>query len=367
MLRALRRTAAAAGLALAAAAAATLPAAADDPVAWENVSPKAPDSVLYDIETAGGETWAVGITYDDVMRPLALRWDGTAWDSPANAIPDQGRLNDVAVAGPGDAWAVGAQYTGTEGTGTQVLQHWDGSAWSRVDVPDQGGSVDSSLSAVTVDDDGAVWVAGQAQINSKGNMRSYVLRRDPSGKWTETSGADAVGWINTLSVTPDGSLYAAAFEHVFRYDGKRWTASTPVLTGARYESVRVRAADDVWAVGLQQDGKLWRRPLIMHFDGTAWTQVATPPETGQVFDIAFDGKGFPVAVGESVDPAVSKTGTYILTPDTTGAFTHTESIDAAGSLYGAMTDSLGRVVAAGVTSDAPEPLLPYAYVGVRGY
>ncbi|MFW6690107.1 hypothetical protein [Streptomyces sp. MAR4 CNX-425] len=365
MLRTVRRTAAAAFLAAAVTVTAAAPAGAA-PVTWRDVSPEVADSVFHDMETAGGETWAVGLTYDTGMLPLAMRWNGTAWDAPAMPFSGPGRINDLAMAGPGDAWAVGEVFT-DDFAGRALLQHWDGHAWAEVGVPLPKHTA-ASLSAVTVAGDGSVWVAGRYEINNYDDPVHFTQRRDTGGNWTKIPGGIDVGYVNALETAPDGSVYAAAFTDVYRSDGTGWTVE-PMFTPAAtvgFESVEVRATDDIWAVGFFRDGKLGRSPLAMHYDGTSWSRVSTPAETGQIFDVAFDAQGTPVAVGESLDPEISPEGHYVLTLDETGAFTRTESIPGAGNLYSAATDSRGRVWAAGVTSDAPAPFLPYAFAGIRG-
>ncbi|MFJ7298920.1 hypothetical protein [Streptomyces sp. NPDC099088] len=68
----------------------------------------------------------------------AEHWDGTRWT--ATRLPYT--VNDLAVAGPDDVWAVGSRSTGpgTElGRGERYSQpasmHWDGTSWTAVETP----------------------------------------------------------------------------------------------------------------------------------------------------------------------------------------------------------------------------------------
>jgi hypothetical protein len=97
--------------------------------------------------TAGptGTAWAVGAAVLDVQvgnsaarstQPIIERWDGTMWrivQSP-NYLPYQGTLYGVAMESSTNAWAVGGETTGT-GHDVTLIEHWDGTAWSRVQSP----------------------------------------------------------------------------------------------------------------------------------------------------------------------------------------------------------------------------------------
>lgn len=80
--------------------------------AWRDISPPESDgAVLFDVETAGGATWAVGLRNDATTRsfaPVALRWTGTGWEAPAQPV-ERARLDDLAVGAPDQVWAVGSQ------------------------------------------------------------------------------------------------------------------------------------------------------------------------------------------------------------------------------------------------------------------
>ncbi|MEV6108167.1 hypothetical protein AB0M28_26175 [Streptomyces sp. NPDC051940] len=366
MPRALLRPVAVATLGLAAALTAAAPAVAS-PEPWRDVSPAgAADSVFYDVESRGGETWAVGISIDasNAMHPYAARWTGSGWETPAQPTSGEGRLDELAVAGPDDAWAVGSAFS--DRASEAVLQHWDGTAWTRIGLPLPVDASHAGLSAVTVAGDGSAWIA--ASYSTAEEFRYAVLRRDADGSWSEVPGGAELGWLSQLQTAPDGSVYAITNTGIVRFDGTRWTGSPlpAQLDGALYDAVEVRSADDVWAVGHLRHEAFWRRPVVIHFDGHAWREVRTPAETGQLYDIAFDRQGRPVAIGESQNPAVSPNGDYVLTLDRTGRFTHTESVPGAGYLHGATADESGRIWAVGGTNDPAGPSgLPYAFAGIR--
>ncbi|WP_395365699.1 hypothetical protein ACHGLA_32405 [Streptomyces sp. YH02] len=364
-------TALAVGLAAVVATAAS-PAAAD--TSWRDVSPADSNgSVLYDVETAGGATWAVGLRSDATTRPfapVAMRWTAKGWQAPPQPA-DHGRLDDLAVGAPDKVWAVGTRHETVGETdwdrGRALLQHWNGTAWSEVALPFPEGAGDTSLSAVDVDAGGSVWVYG-GYADTTGEYVPVMFRGDADGggDWTRLPADTGLNWVSQLEVGPGGVAHAIG-DGVSRFDGTSWTMQSlpPSLDGAMYDGIEMRGANDIWAVGHIRDEKLWRRPVIVRYDGRAWRTVRTPAETGQLFDIAFDGSGSPVVVGETMDPAVNPAGNYVLTPGPRGFLTRTEEPPGAGYLYGAATDAAGRVWTVGGTAGAEGGISPSAYAGIR--
>ncbi|MEK9524232.1 hypothetical protein MIU24_33410 [Streptomyces venezuelae] len=352
---------------------AAAPAAADTHT-WRNVSPAGShDSVLFDVETAGGATWAVGARSDATTRPfapVALRWTGTRWQAPPQPA-EHGRLDDLAVGAPDQVWAVGTrnEAVGEDDwdRGRALLQHWNGKAWRAVELPFPKGAQDTSLSAVDVDARGRVWVHG-GYTDASGEYLPALFRgrADGSGGWTRLPADTGLTWVSQLEVGPDGVALAIG-DGVSRFDGRAWTKQTlpSELDGAMYDGIERRSANEIWAVGHIRDENLWRRPVVIRFDGRTWSVVRTPAETGQLFDLAFDGSGRPVIVGETMNPEVNPAGNYILTLGPDGRLKRTENPRGAGFLYGAATDEAGRVWTVGGAEGAEGGISPSPYAGIR--
>ncbi|MFF3838281.1 hypothetical protein [Streptomyces sp. NPDC001930] len=365
-------TAVAVGLASFVAVAAA-PAAAESQN-WRNVSPPGSNgSVLFDVETAGGATWAVGKRDDATTRPfapVALRWTGTRWQAPPQPA-EHGRLEDLAVGAPDQVWAVGTRHEAVGeddwDQGRALLQHWNGNAWSAVELPFPKGADGTSLSAVDVDARGAVWVHG-GYTDATGEYRPALFRgrADGSGGWTRLPADTGLTWVSQLEAGSGGVVLAIG-DGVSRFDGTSWTKQKlpSGLDGAMYDGIERRSANDIWAVGHMRDENLWRRPVVVRFDGRTWSTVRTPAETGQLFDIAFDGSGRPVIVGETMNPDVNPAGNYVLTLGPNGLLKRTENPAGAGYLYGAATDAAGRVWTVGGAQGAEGGISPSAYAGIR--
>ena len=197
------------------------------------------------------DVWAVGqnppaSSRDHQTRPFAEHFDGEAWTETPTPEGVQGELMmlwDVAAVAPGDAWAVGGDAQ-TTGPAAPLVLHFDGDAWSAVDVPApaNGGYVGYAVSASGPND---VWVAADAVFPSFDTTPGILLHYDGS-TWSRVS----------LPSEGDGALHV--------------------------QSVDAAAPDDVWVAGSAIDtGSRRIAPVVEHFDGTGWTSVpVTGPEAG---------------------------------------------------------------------------------------
>lgn len=126
-----------------------------------SVVPGLPPGVLYGVAVvSANDVWAVG---SGSNQDLILHWDGTHWSAvapPASTAHTYLQLQSVAAHGADDVWAVGTTY-GDATSGTRnVVQHWDGHAWSNVQV-DSPGAVDNSLFGITSVSTGEFWAVGE--------------------------------------------------------------------------------------------------------------------------------------------------------------------------------------------------------------
>lgn len=93
-----------------------------------------------------------------------------------------------------------------------------------------------------------------------------------------------------------------------RWDGDRWLpveAPSPGTTVNELRAVDASEPNDVWAVGRTSSG-FGEEPLILHHDGTAWTQVELPDEIDGVLNgVAAVSPADVWAIGYVGDPAAS--------------------------------------------------------------
>jgi len=166
---------------------------------------------------------------------------GADWISvpPPSPGTTDNELTDVAVLSPGNAWAVGSDAGNSPG-GQTLIEHWNGSAWALVTSPDpaNGGNFLTAVRAVSAT---SIWAVGE---DFPGGLEKTLILH-----WNGTS------WKQVASPSPG--------------------STTNELRG-----ISVVSANDVWAVGYVSNDGVHDRTLILHWNGTQWTRVASPDPGG---------------------------------------------------------------------------------------
>jgi hypothetical protein len=164
------------------------------------IDPRSYSELFAVLEISPDDVWAVGdyATHGgSELRSLIEHWDGSAWSivkHPKVGLTDQ--FNALSATSTSDVWAVGATSHGTRGASTSIAEHWDGSEWSVIPVPDPGkGNALLGVSAVSRSRAWAVGVIGRADFTT----RTLVER------W------DGVRWKRVESPNPPGQTYDVMF------------------------------------------------------------------------------------------------------------------------------------------------------------
>ncbi|MDG6107291.1 hypothetical protein Daura_31015 [Dactylosporangium aurantiacum] len=196
-------------------------------------------------------------------------------------------LTDVAVRSVEDAWVVGVQ---ADGQRHPIAAHWDGAGWTTADLPVPAGpSGQYGLSTVDTTGPDDVWAAGTDAASAP-----VFLHGSASG-WARVPAAAPAGTVEALDMRSPSDGWAVGRTaqgtgqpFVLRWDGGSWKpVDLPRIAGG-LTAVHAVAADDVWAAGsrLQDDGGTGG--LLLHWDGTAWTEVGQLPPLPGAGDVAFD-------------------------------------------------------------------------------
>ena len=204
-------------------------------------------------------------------------------------------VNAVAARSATDAWAVGV---GEWATSNRTLaEHWNGSSWTVVPTPNPAGACQDgniqwtgnrlkAVAAVAAND---AWAVGHTCYTAKTlvehwNGAAWSIVASPSF----TTGADGVqNSLNGVAAVSSANAWAVGFHTaangalvtlVEHWNGTAWSvvaSPSPSSTANVLNGVAATGPSDVWAVGYQNGAA--RAPLIEHFNGTSWTVVATPP------------------------------------------------------------------------------------------
>lgn len=160
--------------------------------------------------------------------------------SPNSGFHPYNSLNDVEIISSSDVWAAGGwgDKQGAPYNLTPMLQHWDGSTWTLADLPDSLPL--SELFGVDASAPDNVWATGY--------------------------------WYLGVAV-------------VLRYDGTTWTEQTPPVgdyDDFELVDVAVLAPDDVWVTGIGAVEFTESAILLLHWDGTIWSEssITAPTYSG---------------------------------------------------------------------------------------
>ena len=238
------------------------------------------------------DVWAVGSYVNgSALQTLTEHWNGSAWSivpSP-NLSDNENVLDGVTAIASNDAWAIG-DYRLTSSSAYQALaEHWDGSTWSVVPIPNVGASDNIHLGVAAVSS-GDAWTVGQYRDSSSVN-RTLVQRYNacvasPTVTPTQTGGTATPSRTATVgpSATPPpcgvqpnwvtGPSHDPArglFQGAAATDGKFYEAGgqNPVGTNVYGEAARFNPNSNTW-----ESLPLLPRPV---------GQVAAGADAGKVF------------------------------------------------------------------------------------
>jgi hypothetical protein len=203
-----------------------------------------------------------------------------------NASPGNNQLNAVASITARDVWAVGSA-DNAAGNAQPLAEHWDGTAWSIVPTPTVVTGTLSGVAAISSTD---VWAGGGLLLSSRGNTaqfehwngRKWAVAKSPAATGATIFGMAAVSSADVWAVGSvlSGGVAQAFIEH---WNGRKWAvvpSPAPGLQNNHLDGVTAITATDVWAVGDFQNASGVFQTLTEHWDGTAWSIVASPSGAG---------------------------------------------------------------------------------------
>ena len=253
--------------------------------AWSRVTPAVLNGVSLNAVDAVSHNlaWAAG---DDAgENGLILRWNGTSWTKLNAHAPGQ-YLDGVAGAGT-DAWAVG-----TNG-GAWWSESWNGTTWTHDTVVNQSADYFAGVSSVVAVSASNVWEAASQTFDGGGLDTNASMVHWNGTHWTTTmvggtngspAGITAAGpsslwaagtWQKEGEYYPRGAIQPA----IWHSTGGAWTFTkpfAPYTTDHYLTAVAAPTSSDVWAVGFRYSTGPSTRTLIVHWNGSAWSDLGGP-------------------------------------------------------------------------------------------
>jgi hypothetical protein len=168
------------------------------------------------------DVWIVG-TYTDEISPTffptetySLHWNGTAWSVVPMPLVGSSNVNAffhfnaIKANSPTDVWAVGDQGIAGTNSGSTLIEHWNGTAWSIVPSPAPG--LGSDLTGVTTSNAANdLWAVGD--YTPTGGTVAQTLTLNWNGtSWVTVPSANAATGASVLTgvaTTPGAAIVQA--------------------------------------------------------------------------------------------------------------------------------------------------------------
>jgi hypothetical protein len=242
---------------------------------------------------SANDVWTVGF-YDEMVgggtypRATAQHWDGTAWS--VVTVPQPGvasMLDSVSAVSANDIWAVGYYETTSPGPGLTLALHWDGSTWTQVISPNPGGSQGNYLTGVAGVATDAVWASG-----SQGNQTLMLFWDGTTWSSIPTPAIGATSFFYSVSAASVDDVWAVGTYreaqsgydqtlamHCGRSGCTIATTPDPGVGHNDLTGVAALSSSEVWAVGYSEvmTSPGQNLPLVLRWNGLGWSTLPTPP------------------------------------------------------------------------------------------
>jgi hypothetical protein len=250
------------------------------------------------VTAAEGETaWAVGFT--TIMgrtMPLAMRWNGRAWnvDRPRPVSQLASLFTDVTMVGSFPL-AVGYRMT-RDGGSEPIAARRDRTRWVYVS-PRTGKRESVSLTGVAPDARGGLWVVGHGGRGTE--IKPVIYRRDDA-RWSRVKapGVRGEAVLSDVAAVAGDDAWAVGYQHsggntmplILHWDGRDWSrVAAPEFDSPEVVLTAVTAprTGGVWVVGAAWDSELADHEAVAAWwDGRAWNAVAGPEGGTELHDVS---------------------------------------------------------------------------------
>jgi hypothetical protein len=257
--------------------------------AWKIV-----DNPDLDLTDSSSLNAVAAVSADDVWaaghygpRTLVEHWDGNSWrvvDSPSDSREGQNALESLFALSADDVWALGRRRPSPYESGSQLIEHWDGSQWSLLPNPEN-----EELIAVVAVSPQVTWVGSSGLLNWDGTRWNKVDLPPPGDVSGPRPGGPA---LSPYDAWKSGSTMLGMHNTMFtlsHWDGQQWNddaagSGRGTYTGAQQSISGIAAIspDDVWAAGAFA-GMGGIGAYLLHRQGGPWSETALddPHVTGR--------------------------------------------------------------------------------------
>jgi hypothetical protein len=253
-------------------------------------------SPIVTVRRAGAAAAALALLAIPGMASAATAW--SVAHPPYTAVDNvpYAPLNAVTAVSATNVWAVG------QSSGTPLIDHYNGSRWSQSSLPSGPCNVfeaDCNLTGVSGDSASDVIAIGNGTIPTSSGWQIETLAYRWNGTaWralTVPSGIaySAMDHIQAFSPTDAWAVGSAANSAgtgstvaAVNWNGTTWTqVATPFSTAnnLNVNAISGDSASDIWVVGQTVTPGYHNRQftsVILHYNGSAWTQVTAPDNSG---------------------------------------------------------------------------------------
>ncbi len=119
------------------------------------------------------DVWAVGASFNSAgtFQALIERWNGHMWQIVPGVAVSGGDLSGITAISDRDIWAVGN--SGPGGHLQVFIEHWNGHTWQAVPGVNPAGSTSTFLDSVTAVSHNDIWAIGNA-FNTTGSCQNLI-------------------------------------------------------------------------------------------------------------------------------------------------------------------------------------------------
>jgi hypothetical protein len=244
---------------------------------------------------SAGDAWSVGYYQSATcvcsQRTLGEHWNGTAWSivstpNPATSSGDYDVLAATAAPFSSDVWAVGYSGNVGEAADKSLIERWNGTRWSVVASPNPYTTQD--LYGVAAVSSGDVWAVG-GYFNYSPYGYGALIEHWNGTTWSKVSNPATIR-LSAVTALASDNVWAVGGAQILHWNGTAWRIVASPQGDYSLRSVAAVSASNIWAVGYEEvpsgEGYFYRT-LVEHWDGSSWKEVpdAAPyPQSSGVLD-----------------------------------------------------------------------------------